>query len=167
MRGTLCFFYWGCSDSRITPTHAGNTVFIVINRILIRDHPRACGEHCDYLIGNTDDPGSPPRMRGTHCESRRRSEDRRITPAHAGNTKRNCHSLVRKKDHPRACGEHYCSFCRVINIPGSPPRMRGTPYRQDALTIQTGITPAHAGNTNNINPYIHTRRDHPRACGEH
>ena len=45
MRGILCDGQRECVDARITPAHAGNTKFAVFAKILIRDHPRACGEY--------------------------------------------------------------------------------------------------------------------------
>ena len=70
----------------ITPAHAGNTSHLCNNRVAVRDHPRACGEHA---LRNGDDDGfsgSPPRMRGTPQKPGSHSVFGGITPAHAGNT---------------------------------------------------------------------------------
>ena len=86
-------------------------------------------------------------MRGTRRHRPAGRPDRRIIPAHAGNTVRLDWSLENSADHPRACGEH--SPCT------------GNSGRR------TGIIPAHAGNTYSYQyPYSYAR-DHPRACGEH
>ena len=45
--------------------------------------------------------------------------------------------------------------------------MRGTPWIGDPSGIGTGIIPAYAGNTSDINTCTFTGRDHPRVCGEH
>ena len=45
--------------------------------------------------------------------------------------------------------------------------MRGTPNGCMTTCIQTGIIPAHAGNTLFLSFRSFSNRDHPRACGEH
>ena len=50
---------------------------------------------------------------------------------------------------------------------GSSPRMRGTLSDVGGEVVQLGIIPAHAGNTSPATPMMPSRRDHPRACGEH
>ena len=50
---------------------------------------------------------------------------------------------------------------------GSSPRMRGTPRRRLLLAAESGIIPAHAGNTRIPARRRMEDRDHPRACGEH
>ena len=71
----------------------------------------------------------------------------RFIPAHAGNTAiaRATRRLVAV--HPRACGEHRRSCCRVMPISGSSPRMRGTPVVFPADDLVGRFIPAHAGNT--------------------
>jgi len=111
--------------------------------------------------------GSPPRMRGTRGLENRPAQHAGITPAHAGNT-----DVVRgiesgERDHPRACGEHLFNALFSIISMGSPPRMRGTHELAEKLSLDTGITPAHAGNTKMYAAVMGACRDHPRACGEH
>ena len=55
----------------------------------------------------------------------------------------------------------------IINILGSPPRMRGIPWLRFNSIETVGITPAHAGNTRGVTDYELEVRDHPRACGEY
>ena len=45
--------------------------------------------------------------------------------------------------------------------------MRGTPSLCEEADGAVGIIPAHAGNTREHRPRKASRRDHPRACGEH
>ncbi len=111
---------------RITPAHAGNTIFVYFNCRFPQDHPRPCGEHSAVKTPSHGIPGSPPPMRGTlsslsGCKliigspppmrgtPEIRSDKREIlgiTPAHAGNT-RNYRLMSRRfEDHPRPCGEH-------------------------------------------------------------
>ena len=75
---------------RITPADAGKTTLDMTAKRWYKDHPRGCGEN---ILDWTDEDvweGSPPRMRGKHCEAAGYRDDRRITPADAGKTyKRN------------------------------------------------------------------------------
>ena len=71
----------------------------------------------------------------------------RIIPAHAGNTRLVLSDLQRKKDHPRACGEHVAIYQLLKCFTGSSPRMRGTLDRDALDRDLRGIIPAHAGNT--------------------
>ena len=90
-----------------------------------------------------------------------------ITPAHAGNTFRPFPVSLRKGDHPRACGEYVLLASHAAVIMGSPPRMRGIPMVEQRPVKASGITPAHAGNTDTARGSFSGNRDHPRACGEY
>ena len=103
--------------------------------------------------------GKPPRpdsLRGAH----------RITPAHAGKTRRMCWPTRISADHPRACGENTASASPAGAAPGSPPRMRGKHPHQSNLSGNLRITPAHAGKTTAGLSRSLPISDHPRACGE-
>ena len=112
---------------RITPAHAGKTAEFLSKRLLVEDHPRACGENLIVLPKLQWRVGSPPRMRGkllylpyavpfmritpAHAgktiQTPRPVAILRITPAHAGKTIA-CPNVFKKtKDHPRACGENF------------------------------------------------------------
>ena len=174
--------------ARIIPAHAGNTRGRQGRPGRGADHPRACGEH----NGNDEEglilDGSSPRMRGTRQNANCDPCPKRIIPAHAGNTGRQCDELFRRPDHPRACGEHGSTATATPprnrdhpracgehvwpplrsrpNI-GSSPRMRGTPTGREAAHRPGRIIPAHAGNTHRRGPCASYSSDHPRACGEH
>ena len=45
--------------------------------------------------------------------------------------------------------------------------MRGTPIFGTKSAKMTRITPAHAGNTNDLGIELPSYEDHPRPCGEH
>ena len=111
----------------------------------LRDHPRVCGEHIDFMILGKSDRGSSPRMRGTRIASKSQSiANLSVTQAVA-----------------------------LLEIPaeererGSSPRMRGTPLTMLADALEGGIIPAYAGNTLILRSLPRERRDHPRVCGEH
>ena len=65
---------------RITPARAGKTGTVTPGMPMVEDHPRACGEkHAESLSG-TGALGSPPRMRGKHCNVEIAGKLRQITP---------------------------------------------------------------------------------------
>ena len=151
----------------IIPAHAGNTSRPCMMPSLVQDHPRACGEHPYHALACSLRRGSSPRMRGTRGHVRSNGEVGGIIPAHAGNTHIMLSHVVCDGDHPRACGEHVVTFAPMVKSAGSSPRMRGTLNPATPEVDQTGIIPAHAGNTQCIRLPRMERRDHPRACGEH
>ena len=105
-------------------------------------------------------------MRGKpRCEIRRTIQ-RRITPAHAGKTKKKDIPFLHVADHPRACGENQFFISLTGFKCGSPPRMRGKLTVHFLLTIRRRITPAHAGKTKAPLFVMLHIPDHPRACGE-
>ena len=106
-------------------------------------------------------------MRGTRVRQLWIDGGDGIIPAHAGNTFRAKCDRLASRDHPRACGEHIVGFVVDGGHWGSSPRMRGTLNPATPEIDQTGIIPAHAGNTNSAAPKAISARDHPRACGEH
>ena len=74
--------------------------------------------------------------------------------------------FFRRWDHPRVCGEKSRCGTFALQIPGSPPRVRGKAFRDRQVNGFDGITPAYAGKR-----LLHTSGDirgwdHPRVCGE-
>ena len=90
-----------------------------------------------------------------------------IIPALAGNTADALKVRDLRKDHPRACGEHFNKLPDSIKGAGSSPRLRGTHRPGDIVGEIKGIIPALAGNTLSLSCFVLIAWDHPRACGEH
>ena len=105
-------------------------------------------------------------MRGKRYRSDAGVSRARITPAHAGKTRRCSNIAAISSDHPRACGENDTAAMDKLAEHGSPPRMRGKPPRRNRLRGAHRITPAHAGKTSQRPWRSSCRTDHPRACGE-
>ena len=147
MRGILRAGRFRRRKAGITPAHAGNTLADGFIGAAIRDHPRACGEYAMPELRETDRMGSPPRMRGIRQYVEDEDGHLGITPAHAGNTKRETRMGESIGDHPRACGEYKRFGVPYLADLGSPPRMRGIPRLVRQRCRCPGITPAHAGNT--------------------
>ena len=110
--------------------------------------------------------GSPPRMRGKGPPALRRLCSTRITPAHAGKSRRTVEKRRAQWDHPRACGEKNREAMAQIREEGSPPRMRGKVGGKRKEKTMKRITPAHAGKSVTMCRAPHRVWDHPRACGE-
>ena len=95
---------------RITPAGAGKTLTLRPVRPLRADHPRRCGENREKLGDDAARCGSPPRMRGKHCDEEAVRMRDRITPAYAGKTDTTQRTKAIIKDHPRVCGENRVSI---------------------------------------------------------
>ena len=133
-------------DVGITPACAGKRDTFTRRRRSRKDHPRVCGEKLHLTVHACIHFG--------------------ITPACAG--KRavlSCPGLSHP-DHPRVCGEKTAPDCRMLNMSGSPPRVRGKGFLFRRLLWSMGITPACAGKRSRPRSRRGSSRDHPRVCGE-
>ena len=72
----------------ITPACAGKTDAISDYSIVLRDHPRVCGENISFHFSLQSARGSPPRVRGKLSDRSYSNWKPRITPACAGKTSR-------------------------------------------------------------------------------
>ena len=95
-------FYLLC---RITPAHAGKSLFANSALPETQDHPRTCGEKYPYYNKNGELAGSPPHMRGKANEVCHGITKAGITPAHAGKSLLQAGGRRHRQDHPRTCGE--------------------------------------------------------------
>ena len=86
MRGTAEGPARSYSFHRITPAHAGNSLLRHNKRAWCKDHPRTCGEQLACVFFFFFAIGSPPHMRGTEIKALLVQNQKRITPAHAGNS---------------------------------------------------------------------------------
>ena len=113
------------APTRITPADAGKTRNIRSPQNPLKDHPRGCGENVQAEQAAPYDIGSPPRMRGKHCQGLLDAWLTGITPADAGKTSKIEHISLSVQDHPRGCGENTFVTPTRGSASGSPPRMRG------------------------------------------
>ena len=147
VRGTLRNEQGNVPRQGIIPACAGNTIAVLSIGVVLRDHPRVCGEHHAPGEHAGGAEGSSPRVRGTPQDAPPRSGRMGIIPACAGNTESNRTTSCSSQDHPRVCGEHSTPLPARSPCPGSSPRVRGTLHRPDDRIPDTGIIPACAGNT--------------------
>ena len=86
-------------------------------------------------------------MRGAPRFTLAHDDRSRIIPADAGSTGERLDRMVKKRDHPRGCGEHV-NEDECNNEPGgSSPRMRGALISHAQRLRSQGIIPADAGST--------------------
>ncbi|EHO16010.1 hypothetical protein HMPREF9623_01556 [Stomatobaculum longum] len=151
---------------RITPACAGKTLLKAPADLLVKDHPRVCGENRFSWMSAAAHVGSPPRVRGKHHAAVEAHAVVGITPACAGKTCKGWREPRRAEDHPRVCGEN-CSYIQgYSDSRGSPPRVRGKPRCAVQSVRSVGITPACAGKTYTRDTTETAQEDHPRVCGE-
>ena len=166
MRGKAYTSKAGKPGFGITPAYAGKRFVLSPDPVLLRDHPRLCGEKqfCYFFVNST--PGSPPPMRGKARFPFCKVLPIGITPAYAGKSMKTAQNTIVIGDHPRLCGEKTLDTARSANFVGSPPPMRGKACGSRCYLSAPGITPAYAGkSTICILPSARCR-DHPRLCGE-
>ena len=84
MRGKVCNVQKLHIANGITPAHAGKRHTLVPCWVVLRDHPRTCGEKRVRCIVRRPSAGSPPHMRGKEMFVKGKWKPNRITPAHAG-----------------------------------------------------------------------------------
>ena len=146
VRGTASFCMGQPERRWITPACAGNSYDFLHPLLLIKDHPRVCGEQYRLSLPASPGSGSPPRVRGTAGSPVVTVPTARITPACAGNSTMAEVTSIDPEDHPRVCGEQpNCQFIQAGYI-GSPPRVRGTAWADQHYMTLNRITPACAGN---------------------
>ena len=90
----------------------------------------------------------------------------RITPAGAGKTGFLLPPPEAGRDHPRRCGENPRRQADRVELPVSPPQVRG---KREIINIRPRrgrITPAGAGKTSQPALRHAFSQDHPRRCGE-
>ena len=150
----------------ITPACAGKRCLGHLFQVELRDHPRVCGEKDAQGNPLPESLGLPPRMRGKVKVKHHPHTAPRITPACAGKSSPGRAPALRRRDHPRVCGEKITRWADRPRTLGSPPRVRGKATRQAGLLLPAGITPACAGKSLRCAFVVSPGGDHPRVCGE-
>ena len=166
VRGTLHVLRPRGLHRRFIPACAGNS----IGRSLLPSfgpvHPRVCGELQRRQLADRPDPGSSPRVRGTHPPPALGRVQRRFIPACAGNSGRAFSDCRGPPVHPRVCGELLQAQRRDRRHCGSSPRVRGTRAAPTSAAGCDRFIPACAGNSSRRAPPAPCNPVHPRVCGE-
>ena len=146
VRGKVGFFGRPARLTGITPACAGKSDVRFSRLLVLRDHPRVCGEKSLPTLNHADLRGSPPRVRGKVCIALAIGYTARITPACAGKRNQRNAAGGDNQDHPRVCGEKAGRKQDLQSMQGSPPRVRGK-------VVDSGF-------------HFFRNQDHPRVCGE-
>ena len=114
------------SSPRARGTQAMRNQAVLLSRFI----PACAGNAREQIPGSRWLAGSSPRARGTLLEAEFLPHSRRFIPACAGNAYQVSDSAAAPTVHPRVRGERGSSRSRIIAMPGSSPRARGTPDYQ-------------------------------------
>ena len=118
------------------------------------------------LIRECWERGSSPRVRGKLAGNIRAEASRRLIPARAGKTRLMRFQELRRRAHPRACGENGGTTLHMLRHRGSSPRVRGKRCGGRSWSRCIGLIPARAGKTAAMRLAFSETGAHPRACGE-
>ncbi len=110
--------------------------------------------------------GSPPHTRGKPAKTSLRAALGRLTPAHAGKTRRAKLEREIGQAHPRTRGENLQTPATQSVGSGSPPHTRGKLSQPKFCQKYHRLTPAHAGKTFPELRDLSSDEAHPRTRGE-
>jgi len=131
---------------RFIPTHVGNAPHVIRAGFSNAVHPHACRERIRVKRITPDNPGSSPRMWGTHSYLQNSKALRRFIPTHVGNAS---------------------AAVRLANLTGgSSQRMWGTQVGYIGEDDEDRFIPTHVGNALAAAAIISAATVHPHACGE-
>ena len=125
MRGKVQIIGLIASTNRITPAYAGKRSFAFNHLLRSWDHPCVYGEKVIVFSTTALARGSPLRMRGKVAKALTMLGGNRITPAYAGKSNAKKERTVYFGNHPCVCGEKVEQEHKVVELLGSPLRMRG------------------------------------------
>ncbi len=154
------------SISGIIPTRVGTSRPGSCIKVLMRDHPHACGDKYDKINVPSNFKGSSPRVWGQVHSLKFFRMLFRIIPTRVGT--RSCVSASFQIfwDHPHACGDKLaCASVDPVHQ-GSSPRVWGQASFAIYSRSAGGIIPTRVGTRERMKTTAMQRRDHPHACGD-
>ena len=154
-------------EEGLIPARAGSTSTSTAEVLVIRAHPRPCGEHVAELAEIAAAEGSSPPVRGARLGAFPLIPVMGLIPARAGSTPYRGPLGSLAGAHPRPCGEHRSGAAPKGTPPGSSPPVRGARIRFAGRNHHHGLIPARAGSTFHRLLLGLLRWAHPRPCGEH
>ena len=111
--------------------------------------------------------GLPPPTRGIQLRHHSQAALYGSTPAHAGNTFTIRETGDECEVYPRPRGEYFLIGAATAAIIGLPPPTRGIRQNEQYAVIESGSTPAHAGNTERLGIRDSLATVYPRPRGEY
>ena len=147
----------------ISPARAGSTTRPPASTKTCRDQPRTRREHLESEHDLLVIQGSAPHAWGAQVELTGVGLGHGISPARAESTRSRPAATLGRRDQPRTCGEHELVTLIPVVTPGSALHTRGALRKPSAAICTAGISPAHAGGTDDGNRSAYRGRDQPRA----
>ena len=156
----------GRSISGSIPACAGKPRTSEVSKRGWRVHPRVCGEALGVVVGQVDQRGPSPRVRGSHADPGRRGDRHGSIPACAGKPRRPRSGTTLLRVHPRVCGEARRPRDFARSSTGPSPRVRGSRRVPRVGHLGRGSIPACAGKPARASSIPRPGAVHPRVCGE-
>ena len=150
----------------LIPACAGKTDSTPTPSCTTTAHPRVCGENSRAASIGATLSGSSPRVRGKQGGLDAGGRARGLIPACAGKTRLMGFQGLRRRAHPRVCGENLLERRGQLPRQGSSPRVRGKHRSGHQRHLGGGLIPACAGKTASHRASPGRRPAHPRVCGE-
>ena len=150
----------------LIPAHAGKTCSSSLRGLGKRAHPRSRGENLARPDRSEQLVGSSPLTRGKHTQELPNLLDDRLIPAHAGKTDVTRARCCITGAHPRSRGENEIEALLDPEQQGSSPLTRGKHPLASVHPYLTGLIPAHAGKTADLERNPELEGAHPRSRGE-
>ncbi len=129
-------------------------------------HPHACGERRSRVGRPSSEPGSSPRLWGTHRFPATLGVRFRFIPTPVGNASPVYWKPGNWPVHPHACGERFSCFPVVRSNDGSSPRLWGTLHFFFSSMHFSRFIPTPVGNAIVKETGLNVVAVHPHACGE-
>ena len=149
----------------IIPARAGFTHDRSFLSVSMADHPRSRGVYPPIRRVVNAETGSSPLARGLPAVHTPVQRCTRIIPARAGFTQRPHGADSPSPDHPRSRGVYRRLSKRTVMLLGSSPLARGLRLDWEPCRTRSGIIPARAGFTPQLEDRRHGNADHPRSRG--
>ena len=164
-RGLLVVLGPRVSKPGIIPARAGFTPVEASTHPHAGDHPRSRGVYATSSTAAAATPGSSPLARGLQRLRAVGVPAGRIIPARAGFTMSDIIRERSPRDHPRSRGVYLQAGSARITGEGSSPLARGLRRSSRRPGRDSGIIPARAGFTEEVDRQARQFADHPRSRG--
>ena len=112
----------------IIPTRVGTSRLAPTYKVVVLDHPHACGDKTAKQIDDYFTMGSSPRVWGQETATKKPLHNKRIIPTRVGTSVLLRFPLALPQDHPHACGDKCQIIPRFSTSMGSSPRVWGQGY---------------------------------------
>ena len=166
VRGSRPVPFGASSPHGSIPACAGKPASSICPLVMVRVHPRVCGEASRERMSELFSRGPSPRVRGSLRAGPRQRDRPGSIPACAGKPCGRARRTRVAGVHPRVCGEAWLASRGIYPLVGPSPRVRGSRAYVGAPRSLCGSIPACAGKPTARRTVSCSIRVHPRVCGE-